>query len=185
MAYFPLFVNLEGRRVLVVGGGKIAARRIRTLLEFGCEITVVAPEVGEELLEMLDPDAGTVYAEEERKSEKVTPGSCRIIWKRKKYEIKDPEAISADPMETDKFTFVLAAATPEVNAQVVRECRKKISRSTMRRTGINVIFIFRGLRRMATRSSESHPVGEIISWRRRFRRLCGTYYMSKIFRFRP
>ena len=46
MAYFPLFVNLEGRRVLVVGGGKIAARRIRTLLEFGCEITVVAPEVG-------------------------------------------------------------------------------------------------------------------------------------------
>ena len=121
MAYFPLFVNLEGRRVLVVGGGKIAARRIRTLLEFGCEITVVAPEVGEELLEMLGPDAGTVYAEEERKSGKVTPGSCRIIWKRKKYEIKDPEAISADPMETDKFTFVLAAATPDINAQVVRE----------------------------------------------------------------
>ena len=125
MAYFPLFVNLEGRRVLVVGGGKIAARRIRTLLEFGCEITVVAPEVGEELREMLEPDAGTVYAEEERKSGKVTPGSCRIIWKRKKYEIKDPEAISADPMETDKFTFVLAAATPDINAQVVRECRKK------------------------------------------------------------
>ena len=93
MAYFPLFVNLEGRRVLVVGGGKIAARRIRTLLEFGCEITVVAPEVGEELLEMLGPDAGTVYAEEERKSGKVTPGSCRIIWKRKKYEIKELEEI--------------------------------------------------------------------------------------------
>ena len=87
MAYFPLFVKLEGRRVLVVGGGKIAARRIRTLLEFGCEITVVAPEVGEELLEMLEPDAGTVYAEEEGKSGKVTPGSCRIIWKRKKYDL--------------------------------------------------------------------------------------------------
>ena len=113
MAYFPLFVNLEGRRVLVVGGGKIAARRIRTLLEFGCEITVVAPEVGEELREMLEPDVGTVCSGEERKSGKVTPGSCRIIWKRKKYEIKEPEAISADPMETDKFTFVLAAATPE------------------------------------------------------------------------
>lgn len=66
---------------------------------------------------MLEPDAGTVYTEEERKSGKVTPGSCRIIWKRKKYEIKEPEAISADPMETDKFTFVLAAATPEINAQ--------------------------------------------------------------------
>ena len=39
MAYFPLFVDLEGRQVLVVGGGKIAMRRVRTLLEFGCEIT--------------------------------------------------------------------------------------------------------------------------------------------------
>ena len=78
MAYFPLFVNLEGRRVLVVGGGKIAARRIRTLLEFGCEITVVAPEVGEELLEMLESDAGTVYAEEKRKSGKeIGRASCR------------------------------------------------------------------------------------------------------------
>ena len=115
MAYFPLFVNLEGRRVLVVGGGKIAARRIRTLLEFGCEITVVAPEVGEELREMLEPDAGTVYAEEERKSEKVTPGSCRIIWKRKKYEIKEPEEavdekgvlnlINLDNVDMDTFAY--------------------------------------------------------------------------------
>lgn len=51
MAYFPLFVDLEGRQVLVVGGGKIAMRRVRTLLEFGCEITVVSPEVCEELRE--------------------------------------------------------------------------------------------------------------------------------------
>ena len=51
MAYFPLFVDLEGRQVLVVGGGKIAVRRVRTLLEFGCQITVVSPEVCEELRE--------------------------------------------------------------------------------------------------------------------------------------
>ena len=53
MAYFPLFVDLEGRQVLVVGGGKIAMRRVRTLLEFGCEITVVSPEVCETDLESL------------------------------------------------------------------------------------------------------------------------------------
>ena len=119
MAYFPLFVDLEGRQVLVVGGGKIAARRIRTLLEFGCEITVVAPEVGEELREMLEPDVGTVCSGEERKSGKVTPGSCRIIWKRKKYEIKEPEAISADPMETDKLqiSFHIYYMHHEVHAQ--------------------------------------------------------------------
>ena len=42
--FFPLFVDLNGKRILVVGAGKIAARRIRTLLPFGPELTVVAPE---------------------------------------------------------------------------------------------------------------------------------------------
>ena len=73
MAYFPLFVNLEGRRVLVVGGGKIAARRIRTLLEFGCEITVVAPEVGEELLEMLEKGEGESRIDEIAALCEITP----------------------------------------------------------------------------------------------------------------
>ena len=33
--YFPLFVSLEEKEVLVVGGGTIASRRIRALLPFG------------------------------------------------------------------------------------------------------------------------------------------------------
>ena len=42
--YFPLFVDLEHKKITVVGAGRIASRRIRTLLEFGADITVVAPE---------------------------------------------------------------------------------------------------------------------------------------------
>lgn len=42
---FPLFISLEERPVLVVGGGAIAARRIGALLEFGAKITVAAPEI--------------------------------------------------------------------------------------------------------------------------------------------
>lgn len=42
---FPLFMDMTGRKVLVVGGGKIAARRVQTLKAFGADITVVAPEV--------------------------------------------------------------------------------------------------------------------------------------------
>jgi len=37
LSYFPMFVNLRGKRILVVGGGKIAARRIETLLKFDCD----------------------------------------------------------------------------------------------------------------------------------------------------
>ena len=44
MAYFPLFIDLWGQEILVVGGGPIAARRIRVLREFGCRILAVAPE---------------------------------------------------------------------------------------------------------------------------------------------
>lgn len=41
---FPLFVSLVGKKVLVVGAGAIAARRIAVLARFGAWVTVVAPE---------------------------------------------------------------------------------------------------------------------------------------------
>ena len=43
--YFPLFVDLSETRVLVVGAGRIALRRVNTLLDFADSITVTAPEV--------------------------------------------------------------------------------------------------------------------------------------------
>lgn len=45
MAYFPLFINMEKCPCLVVGGGKVAARKVQTLVEYGAEVTVVAKEV--------------------------------------------------------------------------------------------------------------------------------------------
>ncbi len=52
MAYFPVFIDLSGREILVVGGGPIAARRIRVLREFGCRILAVAPEAVTDIKEM-------------------------------------------------------------------------------------------------------------------------------------
>ena len=42
-ALFPLFVDLQGRRVLVVGGGSVAARKVAALLEAGADVVVGAP----------------------------------------------------------------------------------------------------------------------------------------------
>lgn len=50
--YFPLFVDLEKKPVVVIGGGRIATRRVKTLLQFTREIRVVAPEISPELLEL-------------------------------------------------------------------------------------------------------------------------------------
>jgi uroporphyrin-III C-methyltransferase/precorrin-2 dehydrogenase/sirohydrochlorin ferrochelatase len=41
----PIFVNLGGQPVIVIGGGKVAERKIETLLEAGAHVTVVSPEV--------------------------------------------------------------------------------------------------------------------------------------------
>lgn len=42
---FPVNLNLEGRSVLVVGGGRIAFRKTEQILPTGARITVVAPEI--------------------------------------------------------------------------------------------------------------------------------------------
>ncbi|MDO4815833.1 MAG: bifunctional precorrin-2 dehydrogenase/sirohydrochlorin ferrochelatase [Bacillota bacterium] len=52
MAYFPMFVELEGRRVLIVGGGRVALRKAEKLMPYGAEITVAAPEICNELATM-------------------------------------------------------------------------------------------------------------------------------------
>lgn len=45
MAYFPMFIEIEKKHCLIVGGGNVALRKVRVLLEFGAEVTVVAPQI--------------------------------------------------------------------------------------------------------------------------------------------
>lgn len=47
--WFPLFTNITGKTVVVIGAGKIAKRRIETLLKFNCRIRVVAAEALSEI----------------------------------------------------------------------------------------------------------------------------------------
>lgn len=48
-SYFPLFVDLQDQPVLVVGGGEVAARKIRLLRQAGARVRIVARELNEEL----------------------------------------------------------------------------------------------------------------------------------------
>ncbi|WP_458408137.1 precorrin-2 dehydrogenase/sirohydrochlorin ferrochelatase family protein [Anaerotignum sp.] len=49
MSYFPFFMEIKDKQCLVVGGGKVALRKIEKLLPFGVEITVVSPAFCAEL----------------------------------------------------------------------------------------------------------------------------------------
>ncbi len=52
MAVFPVFLKLDGRRVLVVGAGPVAAGKVRPLVDAGARVTVVAPEVVDDIAAM-------------------------------------------------------------------------------------------------------------------------------------
>lgn len=52
MAVFPLFVDLKGKRCLVVGGGEVASRKVEILLRFEAQLIIVAPEISYYILKM-------------------------------------------------------------------------------------------------------------------------------------
>ena len=59
--YFPMFIDIADKKILVAGGGTIALRRIRTLLKFGADIHVIAPDLCEELTQL--EEEGKITAE--------------------------------------------------------------------------------------------------------------------------
>ncbi|MDR2534454.1 MAG: bifunctional precorrin-2 dehydrogenase/sirohydrochlorin ferrochelatase [Treponema sp.] len=62
MSYFPLFIDLTGKRCVVVGGGAAAARKAKTLLDFGAAITVLDPSASDEIRALSPPIALREYA---------------------------------------------------------------------------------------------------------------------------
>jgi uroporphyrin-III C-methyltransferase/precorrin-2 dehydrogenase/sirohydrochlorin ferrochelatase len=49
MDYLPIFIQLRGELAVVVGGGQVASRKVELLLKAGARVTVVAPEIVDEL----------------------------------------------------------------------------------------------------------------------------------------
>lgn len=92
--YFPMFVDLSDKKVVVAGAGTIAKRRIRTLIEFTNHLVVIAPEVNKELKEM----------EEE--------GKITIL--RKNYEREDIY---------DAFLVIAATNDKKVNSDIYSACK--------------------------------------------------------------
>lgn len=89
MKFFPLFFRTAGKKILVIGGGKVAERKVQQLLEFGAEITIVAPEATQKL--------------------KASANIAKIKWEKRGYQ-KD---------EANGYSLVIATTNePEVNRQI-------------------------------------------------------------------
>ena len=75
MAYFPMFVELDGKHCLIIGGGKVAYRKVEVLADFGAELLVIAPEICEEIKNFA---AGNI-AYEERVYMPQDIGNCFLV----------------------------------------------------------------------------------------------------------
>ena len=84
----PLFLNIAGRRVILVGGGPVAAAKLQQLLATGADVQVVAPDVVEEI--------------------DRTAASCGVVIARRPFV----------PEDLDNAWLVVAAATADVNRDV-------------------------------------------------------------------
>jgi precorrin-2 dehydrogenase/sirohydrochlorin ferrochelatase len=54
---YPMFVRAQGLRCVVIGGGAVALRKARGLLDAGADVTVIAPEVQPDLCRLVDDHA--------------------------------------------------------------------------------------------------------------------------------
>lgn len=90
--YYPAFLNLKGKRAVVIGGGKVAERKILALLRAGADVTVISPKLTKRL--------------EKGKAE----GRIRHI----------PREYRGGDLK-GAFLVIAATPYPEINTKVVRE----------------------------------------------------------------
>ncbi len=54
MSYFPAFLDLENKKILIVGGGNIAYEKLEHLLDFSANISIIAKGFSAQMLEMIE-----------------------------------------------------------------------------------------------------------------------------------
>jgi uroporphyrin-III C-methyltransferase/precorrin-2 dehydrogenase/sirohydrochlorin ferrochelatase len=54
MKHFPVFLDLKDRQCLVIGGGTVASRKVKNLLNSAAKVTVISPQVSDELSKLAD-----------------------------------------------------------------------------------------------------------------------------------
>ena len=54
MSYFPAFININNKKILIVGGGKVAQEKLEHLLDFTQDISLIALNFSESLLQVIN-----------------------------------------------------------------------------------------------------------------------------------
>ena len=94
---FPLFIDISDKKIVVYGAGRIASRRVETLLAFTSSLIVFAPEASEVVLQ---------------------------AWKEGKLSYQ-PKVYEEGTIPADAFMVLAATCDSDVNEAIWRECQEK------------------------------------------------------------
>jgi len=77
MSYFPSAINFKNKNILIIGGGKIAFNKLTNLIEFTSNITLIANEFNDDILNLINMHSLTHYIRD-YKSEDINTFSIVI-----------------------------------------------------------------------------------------------------------
>ncbi|MDI6714628.1 MAG: bifunctional precorrin-2 dehydrogenase/sirohydrochlorin ferrochelatase [Thermodesulfovibrio sp.] len=90
--YFPILVNIKDKKCVIVGGGPVGERKIKTLLKYGAKITLISPETTDKIKELINRG--------------------KINYINREYKKGDLE---------DAFLVVAATSSSKINRQIARD----------------------------------------------------------------
>lgn len=165
MNYFPIFFDLKGQNVLVVGGGDVALRKITLLERSGAVITLVAPEIVPELRQRGGAGHFKIEAREFVPSDLdgarlVIVATSRRAINRWIAKLSDARAIPVNvvddreasrfiiPAIVDRDPVLVAVSTGGTSPVLARRLRERLEASIPKRMGDLALWL-RGLRKIS------------------------------------
>lgn len=92
--YYPIFLDIENREVVIIGGGEVCTRKAETMMHYGAKVTVVSPEFTPEL--------------------EGWAGDGKVAIRRKRYETNDIE---------DAHIVIASTGDTTVNERIAADAR--------------------------------------------------------------
>lgn len=120
-----MFVDLKNKPCLVIGGGKVAYRKVCVLLDFEADVTVVAQDFCEEIYDIMNDESKYLPCQEITDCEKSTQKLHTKKLQIKKMHIKKSLVDGEGYPDFIKDFFLVVAATDDkqLNHEIAKECK--------------------------------------------------------------
>lgn len=144
--YYPIFLNLRGKRCVVIGGGNVALRKVKVLLDCGANVTMISPKPHPEIVKLSKKRAIHFIQrdyEKEDLGDAAIAFACTDVKKvNRKVAVDAKKAgvlvnVADDPRSSDfiipsffrKGNLTVAISTAGVSPALARKIRTKLEKS--------------------------------------------------------